>query len=101
VPVKRRRALLASIPLRNSRPELIATMGRAQNFPVRSDSLGRTSPESGKCRPRLKKGKHIGAIGEILARMFPAGSIARCATPARSKRPLGSRFVASQNPWPS
>jgi hypothetical protein len=34
VPVKRRRALLASIPLRNSRPKLIATMGRAQNFPI-------------------------------------------------------------------
>jgi hypothetical protein len=29
VSVKRRRAMLASNPLRNSRPELIATMGRA------------------------------------------------------------------------
>jgi len=66
VPVKRRRALLASIPLRNSRPELIATMGRAQNFPVRSDSLGRTRPESGRCRPRLKKERHIGAIDSAM-----------------------------------
>jgi hypothetical protein len=35
VPVKRRRAMLASNPLRNSRSELIATMGRRVSF--RSD----------------------------------------------------------------
>jgi hypothetical protein len=29
MPVKRRRAMLASNPLRNSRPGLVATMGRA------------------------------------------------------------------------
>ncbi|HZZ15362.1 MAG TPA: hypothetical protein VFE08_05325 [Candidatus Sulfotelmatobacter sp.] len=33
MPVKRRRAMLASNPLRNSRPELIATMGRAYKLP--------------------------------------------------------------------
>jgi hypothetical protein len=32
VPVKRRRAMLASNPLRNSRPELIATMGKRVSF---------------------------------------------------------------------
>lgn len=32
VPVKRRRALLASNPLRNSRPELVATMSKRVSF---------------------------------------------------------------------
>src|ERR1700735_5618074 len=88
VSVKRRRALLASIPLRNNRPELIATMGRAQNFPVRSESLGRTRPESGKCRPRLKRERHIGAIDSAMSEKtqlcFHAGS--RVATKPVFKR---------------
>jgi hypothetical protein len=39
--------MLASNPLRNSRPGLVATMGRAQELPVRPESLARTRPECG------------------------------------------------------
>ena len=39
LPVKRRRALVATIPSRNSRPELIANDGQGANLPSRL-SLG-------------------------------------------------------------
>ena len=47
MPVKRRRALLASNPLRNSRPELIADDGQGVFSSGASYSLARTRPECG------------------------------------------------------
>jgi hypothetical protein len=48
VPVKRRRAMLASNPLRNSRSVLVATMSRTWNLRcVLAVNLGRTRPGSG------------------------------------------------------
>jgi hypothetical protein len=39
--VKRSRAMLASNPQTNSRPGLVATMSRAEELPVRPESLAR------------------------------------------------------------
>jgi hypothetical protein len=47
MPVKRRRAMLASIPLRNSRTELIADDGQGVFSSGASYSLARTRPECG------------------------------------------------------
>jgi hypothetical protein len=47
VPVKRRRAMLASNPLRNSRTELIADDGQGVFTSGASYSLARTRPECG------------------------------------------------------
>jgi hypothetical protein len=47
MPVKRRRALLASNPLRNSRPELIADDGQDVYFPVRPIAWPGPEPGSG------------------------------------------------------
>jgi hypothetical protein len=47
MPVKRRRAMLASIPLRNGRTELIADDGQGVFSSGASYSLARTRPECG------------------------------------------------------
>ena len=66
VPVKRRRAMLASNPLRNSRSELVATMSRAWELPVRPYSLGRPRPECGTSVQVYMKEQHIGAIDSAM-----------------------------------
>jgi hypothetical protein len=55
VPVKRRRAMLASNPLRNSRPELIADDGTGRVSSGASYSLARTRPDSGTLAQVYKK----------------------------------------------
>jgi hypothetical protein len=51
--VKRRRAMLASTPLRNSQPELIADDGQGVFFPARSIPWRRPDRKAG--TPRGKK----------------------------------------------
>jgi hypothetical protein len=54
MPVKRRRAMLASNPLRNSRPELIADDGQGMFFPACPIAWHRPDREAG-YRPRFTR----------------------------------------------
>jgi hypothetical protein len=54
LPVKRRRAMLASTPSRNSRPELIANDGQGVSSGA-SYNLARTRPDSGTLAQVYKK----------------------------------------------
>jgi hypothetical protein len=55
MPVKRRWALVATNPLRNSRPELIANDGKGVFTSGASYSLARTRPERGTSAQVYKK----------------------------------------------
>jgi hypothetical protein len=58
--------MLASNPLRNSRSELVATMSRAWELPVRPYGLDRPRPECGTSVQAYMKEQHIGAIDSAM-----------------------------------
>src|ERR1700733_4900484 len=65
MPVKRRRAMLASNPSRNSRPELIADDGQGMWFPACPIPWRRPDRKAGTPRGKKRSG-HIGPIDSVM-----------------------------------